>query len=250
MSPATHGNLSINSSPSHAAEEEAKVCGSCCRPRDSNAVMALLAAAAGAPSAAEQPAGRIYARRRVGRGGASAGCSSAPAAAAAEPPNTPPNAAAPTAATPATAPNAAPNAAAPSAAAPTAAPNAAGPDNASDGENSDVAAAEEHDDGDEAAETTDGASAWKPEGDFQDVSQRVKTMGDERRFNPILNLDGHSSNGIFEYTEHFLPMHHGACTTRALVPHLVPPPRQPTRPAAAFKHGDGGEQRRPKGRAG
>ena len=103
---------------------------------------------------------------------------------------------------PATAPNAAPNAAAPSAAAPTAAPNAAGPDNASDGENSDVAAAEEHDDGDEAAETTDGASAWKPEDDFQEFSQRVKTMGDERRFNPILNLDGYSSKGIFEYTEH------------------------------------------------
>ena len=182
------------------------------------AVMALLAAAAGAPSAAEQPAGRIYARRRVGRGGAGAGSSSAPAAAAAEPPNTPPNAAAPTAA------------------APTAAPNAAGPDNASDGENSEVAAAEEHDDGDEAAETTDGASAWKPEDDFQEFSQRVKTLGDERRFNPILNLDGYSSNDIFEYTEHFLPMHHGARTTRALVPHLVPPPRQPTRPAAAFKH--------------
>ena len=182
------------------------------------AVMALLAAAAGAPSAAEQPAGRIYARRRVGRGGAGAGSSSAPAAAAAEPPNTPPNAAAPTAA------------------APTAAPNAAGPDNASDGENSDVAAAEEHGDNDEAAETTDGASAWKPEDDFQEFSQRVKTMGDERRFNPILNLDGYSSNDIFEYTEHFLPMHHGARTTRALVPHLVPPPRQPTRPAAAFKH--------------
>ena len=187
------------------------------------AVMALLAAAAGAPSAAEQPAGRIYARRRVGRGGASAGSSSAPAAAAAEPPNTPPNAAAPTAA-------------APTAAAPTAAPNAAGPDNASDGENSDVAAAEEHGDNDEAAETTDGASAWKPEDDFQEFSQRVKTLGDERRFNPILNLDGYSSNDIFEYTEHFLPMHHGARTTRALVPHLVPPPRQPTRPAAAFKH--------------
>ena len=181
------------------------------------AVMALLAAAAGAPSAAEQPAGRIYARRRVGRGGAGAGSSSAPAAAAAEPPNTPPNAAAPTAA------------------APTAAPNAAGPDNASDGENSDVAAAEEHDDGDEAAETTDGASAWKPEDDFR-FSQRVKTMGDERRFNPILNLAGYSSKGVFEYAEHFLPMHHGARTTRALVPHLVPPPRQPTRPAAAFKH--------------
>ena len=64
----------------------------------------------------------------------------------------------------------------------------------------------------------------------------MKTMGDERRFNPILNLDGYSSKGIFEYTEHFLPMHHGARTTRALVPHLVPPPRQPTRPAAAFKH--------------
>ena len=198
--------------------------------------MALLAAAAGAPKAAEQPAGRIYARRRVGRRGAGAGSSSAPAAAAAEPPNTPPNAAAPTAATPATAPNAAPNAAAPTAAAPTAAPNAAGPDNASDGENSDVAAAEEHDDGDEAAETTDGASAWKPEDDFQEFSQRVKTMGDERRFNPVLNLDGYSSKGIFEYAEHFLPMHHGARTTRALVPHLVPPPRQPTRPAAAFKH--------------
>ena len=155
---------------------------------------------------------------------------------ATDPRATPPNAAAPTAATPATAPNAAPNAAAPTAAAPTAAPHAAGPDNASDGENSDVAAAEEHDDGDEAAETTDGASAWKPEDDFQEFSQRVKTMGDERRFNPILNLDGYSSKGIFEYTEHFLPMHHGARTTRALVPHLVPPPRQPTRPAAAFKH--------------
>jgi len=203
--------------------------------------MALLAAAAGAPSAAEQPAGRIYARRRVGRGGASAGSSSAPAAAAAEPPNTPPNtppnAAAPTAAAPATAPNAAPNAAAPTAAAPTAAPNAAGPDNASDGENSDVAAAEEHGDNDEAAETTDGASAWKPEDDFR-FSQRVKTMGDERRFNPILNLAGYSSKGVFEYAEHFLPMHHGARTKRVLVPHLVPHLRhwQPTRPAAAFKH--------------
>ena len=85
--------------------------------------------------------------------------------------------------------------------------------------------------------------------DFRQFSQRVKTMGDERRLNPILNLDGNSSKGIFEYAEHFLPMHHGARTTRALVPHLMPP-RQPTRPAAAFKHGDGGEQRRPKGRAG
>ena len=62
----------------------------------------------------------------------------------------------------------------------------------------------------------------------------MKTMGDGRRFNPILNLDGYSSKGIFEYAEHFLPMHHGAHTTRALVPHVVPPRRQPTRPAAAF----------------
>ena len=63
----------------------------------------------------------------------------------------------------------------------------------------------------------------------------MKTMGDERRFNPILNLDGYSSKGIFEYTEHS-----SRCTTahapRAHWCRTWCRPRQPTRPAAAFKH--------------
>ena len=61
------------------------------------------------------------------------------------------------------------------------------------------------DEDDAALAAAPAADLWKREDDFQ-FSQRVKSTGDDKRFDPKLNLEGYASKGIFDFAKHFLPM--------------------------------------------
>ena len=39
-------------------------------------------------------------------------------------------------------------------------------------------------------------------------AQRAETTGDERKFDPKLNLNDYTSKGIFDYAKFFLPMNY------------------------------------------